>query len=303
MLLNIFTSRKSKNKDSEIWDSGTHVLGDSQDSGILLDKISDSGVSLDNYNLERNLEDTKIYADDTIIISIPKKSIFDEAKSRFKNINKKNIEEKIEDFMRNVVFSSEDCYYQDSHKMGKIINYFDKLSKSNIDQNTLQLIESTKTILLHLEEYLSKESNFGFKSYLFGKTGVLTRKRLDDMNRINNSLKNFNGKIIAQKNYVFSRGDKENEKFNLFNVSYSEKSGKKFVNINDNSSKGMYTDHGRLHWGSLDRMFEGEMNVRSTITNSIKEFMNYSSQFGNLTKIKGHDWKKNKLMDYFKLSI
>jgi len=295
-MLNIFINRKTKAEENEL-------SGDLSDSGFLLNQVSDSGILLDDYDLERRVEDTQICSGDTSIISIPKKSLFNEVKSRFNGIKKKDIEETIEDFMREIVFSSNDFYYEDSGKLGKIINYFDKLNELDLDSNTLQSIESAKTVLLHLGDYLSKESNFGFKSYLFGKTGVLTKKRLDDMNSIKNSLSGYDGKIESKRNYIFSKGDKDNEKFNVFNVSYNCDSGKKFVNINDDNSKGMHTNHGKLYWDSLDKMFEENIDTRKTITKSIKKFMNHSYYFGNLKKIKGYDWKKYKFMDYFKLNV
>jgi len=228
---------------------------------------------------------------------VRRKNIIREANLSFRGPKRGNIEDRVSSFMKKVVFNDDNFDYGGLDKLGKIIDYFARQSES-VDGNAKQTLESVRTILLHLNDYLTGERNGSFKQYLFGEDGKLTQRRLSDMKVVTKGLSEYKGRIKSGKNYVFSNGDGDGENFNVFNVSYSShESGKSLVNINDDNSKGMYTDHGKLYWGSLDQMFDG-VNTRKTVTHHMKKSVSNSIVRRDAERVSGYDWKKKRNMVY-----
>jgi len=263
-----------------------------------------------NTNLEETVEDASSIMGNTgcrLISKYPdsdyteltpvlrRKNLYEEAILRFGRANG-NIEGEVYKFMKEFVFSNNDFDYDG---IEKAINYFKTIS-SDLTGDTKQALESARTVLLHLNDYLSRENRdkkSSFKKYLFGENGVLTQRRLNDMKSVTRAVNKYKSKIKERRNYVFSKGD--GDKFNIFNLSYTkDKSGRHLVNINDDNSEGMYTNHGRLYWESFDQMFDGGVNTRRSITRNVKKYINNELKEENAVRIRGYDWKKKKIMDY-----
>jgi len=208
--------------------------------------------------------------------------------------NNGDLETGVYDIMQKFVFNDNDFEYGGIDKIGDITTYFNGLSAVSKGKSK-QALESAKTVLSHLEDYLSidKSGRKGsFKKYLFGENGKLTQRRLDDMRSIvskANKLKR-DGSIVENENYRFNKGDKSNRGFNIFNVSYKEHAGsdKILVNINDKDSKGMETEYGRIHWDSFDKMFGGKVDTRKSVTKYVNNQLENQVERGNAENIEGY---------------
>jgi len=139
-------------------------------------------------------------------------------------------------------------------------------------------------------------SSQGFKNYLFGERGVLTQKRLKDMRKASDVLSK-NRNLEARKNYKVGKSS-----FDALNASYTkDERGKYFVNVNDDHSLGMETNHGKLYWGIFDKMFSddnGKINTRAAVTKYVKKHLSNLNKEGKVEYIKGVDWKLNEVRNY-----
>jgi len=225
--------------------------------------------------------------------SVPKnKNIVKEFNSRFEKANG-NLEVVVQEFMREFVFNDNNFDYKGIGQLDKMIEYFDKLSGSRRGSHAKQTLETAKTVLSHLNNYLQGNKQGTFNKYLFGEYGVLTTKRLEDMNKIVNKVAKDDNPILIKSN-----ANKKYWKLRLtedpvsrFNVSYGkkDKSGKVLVDINDKDSEGMNAKYGNLYWKSFDKMFDG-VNTRRSVTNYVKKRIRRDLASGAAQNINGYAW-------------
>jgi len=258
-----WNKRKKEESNLEI------TAGYSNTNGSFYNKIGDYGIDISTLVLKPKKS--------------KRKNLIDEVNLRFKGTkSNRDLEGAVYGFMKDFVFNDNNFDYEKIDKLDKISNYFDKLSGLTVNENTKQALETSRTVLSHLNDYLSGERKGSFRKYLFGEKGVLTQRRLEDMKGIvgavNEPLK-YDMDFEEGENYVFKKGKNDNGKFNRFNLSYENiENEQKLVSINDNESQGMYTDNGRLYWNSFDKMFDeslegGKVSTRKAVKKNVKSYL------------------------------
>lgn len=254
------------------------LLGDSADS--------DSGL---------NLSDTK----HDVRLS---RNLWKVAHEELYNANG-NLSGKIYDFMNKYIFSANNLDYKG---INNIIKCFNEMSLYE-EGEAKKAIETAITVMQHLNDYLIRQSerknessSQGFKNYLFGERGVLTQKRLRDMRKASDILSQKEN-LKEKTNYKVGK-----DSFDVLNASYTKDShGKIFVNVNDDNSYGMYTNHGKLYWNIFDKMFddsEGKIDTRTVVTKYLKKNISNLKNEGKVDYIKSFDWKNNDYRDYAKFN-
>lgn len=249
---------------------------------------SDSGL-----NLEDTKHDIKL-----------NRSLFRKAYGKFNNTNG-NLSGNIYDFMKEFVFNAKSLDYKN---IIGTINYLRDLSLYS-DNEAKQAAETAVTVLHHLNDYLIRQSgrgesatSQGLKNYLFGERGVLIQSRLNDMKKAADLMVKKEKSLKERRDYKI---DKNKDGFDVLNASYTKDNrGRVFVNVNDDSSDGMYSNHGRLYWNIFDKMFDssvdGKVNTRSAVTRYVKKYISDSHNTGKVDFIEGVDWKKGTIKNYAK---
>ncbi len=237
------------------------------------------------------------FDDDTIVMTsvslVPRIDLYKVAREKIKRPNG-NIEAEVYSFMKDYIFGDDqhDCFERGG--LENASKYFETLSKG-INGDAKKALETARTVLLHLRDYISVEKGKrkgSFKKYLFGENGVLTQRRLRDMKEVSGHIKKFG--LKAGENYRLQKG--ADKGFNIFNLRYSlyedpNQGNLNLININDNDSKGMYTDYGRLYWNSFDRMFDkkverGKVNTKGAVTRYVKKHLQTQVKTGNAVEVK-----------------
>jgi hypothetical protein len=245
--------------------------------------VNDSGINLASADTE------KIdFREDFSRIALTKLTRADE-----------NLSLGIYELMKECVFSGGVEY----KNIGITVRYLDGLLRTS-DERSKEVLETAKTVLSYLDDYVNGGREVSFKKYLFGQEGVLTQRRLADMQSVRRVISK--GRFDEKRNYKLSKGDSSG-KFNVFNVSYTrDAKGRALVNINDNNSVGMNSNHGRLYWNSLDQMFDFNVenriiDSRVSLNNYLKQYLSSSVRDGRAEVVVGRDWKKNKDKKYYNL--
>lgn len=281
--------------------------------------INDYGLDLNKYNPKNNYSNNlegKVLSDDLadsdsgLNLAETKhdfrlsRNLYRVAHGELSNANG-NLAGKVYDFMKNFIFNAKSFDYRN---INETIEYLNILS-SETDGEAKRAVETALTVMNHLNDYLirqsereDKSSSQGFKNYLFGERGVLTQKRLSDMIKASNVLSKKKSSLEERKNYKIG---KDKEGFDALNASYTKNSqGRIFVNVNDDNSSGMYSQHGKLYWNVFDKMFDssidGDVNTRSAVTKYAKRHISNLKNEGKIDYIKWTDWKKDDIRNYAK---
>jgi len=258
-----------------------------------------NGHSRNRYS-NRDITTLTLATPDMLNNGYKKINLVNEVKSRFKG-NYSDLDKMVYGFMKDFVFNDNNFDYEGIQNLGQIAKYFGRLSELKIDKGARQALESARTILLHLNDYLSRENRDrkgSFKKYLFGENGVLTKRRLNDMRSVVKQANKLKDCLVESSEkrriyYGFEKGDEIGRGFNKFNVAYrNHESGRILVDINDNDSDGMYACYGKLYWESFDKMFDGRVNTRRSIKKYVKSYINRSVREGCAQDIEGYAWFK-----------
>ncbi|MGK0208933.1 MAG: hypothetical protein ACI83O_000193 [Patescibacteria group bacterium] len=285
-----------------------------EDSGIDLDFASDSGIALDSP--DPSLGDPYVYDNsrdssvdnnegNTALTVEPKDASLDEysfgsdefsfdfvdveplqmndlyslARDTFDSTGD-NLEEDVLGFMRDHVFASDAHVYEG---ISETVDYLKSLRSAD----NVKGVGTAITVLKHLDDYVSSSSKEvngkGFRTYLMGRRGVLTKERLGQMGAATKTL------TAKLKDDDFRSGVSENEKFSYrgFDVEYEESSveGKYLVSLNDKETRGMKTGLGNVYWESIDGMFDSNVSVRKTLKKSMNSCLYKEHKKKNIRRI------------------
>ena len=254
---------------------------------LLEDRVKNNG---DSDILKEGDTEPDIYKEDRTLTEQHIKSInvFSEFNDRLKN---NNLSDSIYNLMKEIIFSRDKKI---NSGIDATISYLEGVSVGK-SKEELSAINTAKALLKYKKAYQLDGHKGNFESYLLGRNGVLTKKRLRDVQSIKRKFR----ELIKTKNLREGQKYKVSAKLiggnesDYFNISYtrSEEPRGNMLHIDYNNSMAIDSDYGEISRKALDKIFSGitgkNVNSFNLINKSINRYIDREVSADRAERVNG----------------